>query len=486
MSADPQEPKAPLPAVPEEQRLQLWRPHFKRGMDWLRSVHFYRKVPADLTEATVTGGAISLISTIVMVYLFCSNFLAYLAVDMTTSIVLDSSDEKKLQLNFNVTLHHLPCRYASLDIVDIMGTHLQNVSANILKTRIDASGSVIGLSPTHRREVQHAAPLHAAPGKEPAALTPELDMNSFLESVKARKLLLANFYAPWCPWSRRLAPVWEEAYASIIRQPFAGDVLMAKADCTAGGQELCQKQHIHAFPTIKIYRRHNPHSHESYVGDRTHGALESFVTNNVYDEDGREAVAEQQSEVGTGPGEGCMMRGVVLVNRVPGNFHISAHSKSHSFQPHMLNMSHSVTSMSFGKALTAPMLRMLPGDVESGYDGLRNTKHYAAGQNTSLEHFLKVVHTSYEVSTARIIDTFQYTVNNNQYTDGEGLPSAVFFYDISPMQVVVHEERKSLSSFLTQLCAIIGGIFTVTGLIDGVIFHGSNSIRKKMEIGKAA
>ena len=224
------------------------------------------------------------------------------------------------------------------------------------------------------------------------------------------------------PWSRRLAPVWEEAYASIIRQPFAGDVLMAKADCTAGGQELCQKQHIHAFPTIKIYRRHNPHSHESYVGDRTHGALESFVTNNVYDEDGREAVAEQQSEVGTGPGEGCMMRGVVLVNRVPGNFHISAHSKSHSFQPHMLNMSHSVTSMSFGKALTAPMLRMLPGDVESGYDGLRNTKHYAAGQNTSLEHFLKVVHTSYEVSTARIIDTFQYTVNNNQYTDGEGLP----------------------------------------------------------------
>ena len=32
------------------------------------------------------------------------------------------------------------------------------------------------------------------------------------------------------------------------------------------------------------------------------------------------------------------MRGVVLVNRVPGNFHISAHSKSHSFQHGMPNM----------------------------------------------------------------------------------------------------------------------------------------------------
>ena len=57
--------------------------------------------------------------------------------------MLDSSDEKKLQLNFNVTLHHLPCRFASLDIVDVMGTHLQNVSANILKTRLDASGTAV-------------------------------------------------------------------------------------------------------------------------------------------------------------------------------------------------------------------------------------------------------------------------------------------------------------------------------------------------------
>ena len=180
------------------------------------------------------------------------------------------------------------------------------------------------------------------------------------------------------------------------------------------------------------------------------------------------------------------MRGVVLVNRVPGNFHISAHSKSHSFQPHRLNMSHHVSSMSFGKALTAPMLRMLPTDVERGYDGLSHTDHLAIGQNTSLEHYLKVVHTSYEVSPQRMIDTFQYTVNNNHYQDGDSLPSAVFFYDISPMQVVVREERKTFAAFLTQICAIIGGVFTVTGLLDALVFHTSNSLRKKMEIGKAA
>ena len=118
---------------------------------------------------------------------------------------------------------------------------------------------------------------------------------------------------------------------------------------------------------MRVFRRHNPHSHESYIGDRTHQAFEAFVENNVHDDS--EAVAEQQTEVGAGPGEGCMVRGVVLVNRVPGNFHLSAHSKSHSFQPHKLNMSHHVNSMTFGRALTATQLRLLPVDVHSGYNG---------------------------------------------------------------------------------------------------------------------
>jgi hypothetical protein len=44
--------------------------------EWLKSVHFYRKVPRDLTEATLAGGTISLLSSIVMAYLFISNFSA--------------------------------------------------------------------------------------------------------------------------------------------------------------------------------------------------------------------------------------------------------------------------------------------------------------------------------------------------------------------------------------------------------------------------
>lgn len=97
--------------------------------------------------------------------------------------------------------------------------------------------------------------------------------------------------------------------------------------------------------------------------------------------------------------------------------------------------------------------------------------------------FAQVVHTSH-LFGRRQIDTYQYTANSNNYQDGSSLPSAVFSYDMSPMQVLVTRERKSLASFLTQLCAILGGVFTVTGLLDGLIYHGSASIGRKMQVGK--
>ena len=158
---------------------------------------------------------------------------------------------------------------------------------------------------------------------------------------------------------------------------------------------------------------------QSYVGDRTHEALETFVEKNVHDDNHLEAASEGTTESGTGEGEGCMVRGVVLVNRVPGNIHLSAHSKHHSFQPHKLNLSHHVNSMSFGKALSAPQLRLLPDDVEEGYNGLANTDHLSIGQNTSLEHYLKVVHTSYEVSSSKTIETFQVSEARGQASRGQ-------------------------------------------------------------------
>lgn len=56
--------------------------------------------------------------------------------------------------------------------------------------------------------------------------------------------------------------------------------------------------------------------------------------------------------------------------------------------------------------------------------------------------------------------------------------------DISPMLITYREERSSFASFLTGVCAIIGGIFTVAGLFDRVVYRAERSLKKKMDLGK--
>ena len=44
--------------------------------------------------------------------------------------------------------------------------------------------------------------------------------------------------------------------------------------------------------------------------------------------------------------------------------------------------------------------------------------------------------------------------------------TCTFSYDLSPMAVVVTSKGRRWYDFLTSLCAIIGGTFTVVGLLD--------------------
>ncbi len=52
------------------------------------------------------------------------------------------------------------------------------------------------------------------------------------------------------------------------------------------------------------------------------------------------------------------------------------------------------------------------------------------------------------------------------------------------MQVKITEARSSFMHFLTNMCAIIGGVFTISGLLDAFVYTSEKLIRKKMELGK--
>lgn len=40
------------------------------------------------------------------------------------------------------------------------------------------------------------------------------------------------------------------------------------------------------------------------------------------------------------------------------------------------------------------------------------------------------------------------------------------------LQVRLTERRSSFMQFLTSACAIVGGVFTMSGIVDAFVYHG--------------
>ena len=51
------------------------------------------------------------------------------------------------------------------------------------------------------------------------------------------------------------------------------------------------------------------------------------------------------------------------------------------------------------------------------------------------------------------------------------IPEAKFSYDLSPMGVHVKPRSKHWDTFMTSVMAIVGGTFTVVGVLDALLFR---------------
>ena len=51
------------------------------------------------------------------------------------------------------------------------------------------------------------------------------------------------------------------------------------------------------------------------------------------------------------------------------------------------------------------------------------------------------------------------------------LPGTFFIYDLSPFVVRRSVQSPPFSQFLTGLCAIVGGVVTISGFVDSLLFR---------------
>jgi hypothetical protein len=122
-------------------------------------------------------------------------------------IVMDTNSEDDLLIKFNVTMAHIPCKFASIDLQDNHKVQQYNVSASVAKWHVDKDFEAIALAsepphPKFQEDLEHP---------EGEQISTQLTMRNFEAELKKTPVAFVSFYAPWCYWSRRLSPVWEHA-----------------------------------------------------------------------------------------------------------------------------------------------------------------------------------------------------------------------------------------------------------------------------------
>ncbi|CAI5965233.1 unnamed protein product [Closterium sp. NIES-64] len=479
---------------------------------------------------------LTLISPVVMAVLFITELRLFLQPKIVNELSVDLSRGETLKINLDVTFPRLSCAVLSLDAMDISGEQHLDVVHNIYKRRLTPIGlPVEGIDSKH----EIGAKQH--------------------DVLKKR-----------------------DKFGNVVPddQDFCGSCYGA-----AETDDQCCNN------CEEVREAYNKRGWAFNNAD----AIEQCKREDLID--------KIQAQVG----EGCNMYGVLEVNKVAGNFHFAPAKVFYTagisifdlvmFHDTVFNISHTVNSLSFGakfpgavnpldnnllvvkKSISSLFDRMdgLPSPlffiklmphmstpdpfpmqlsyllslphrlypmpaavsraqwVQEGESGMYQTQWVQEGESGMYQYFVKVVPTMYT-------DSHNHTIASNQFSvtehfrpapshDQQSLPGVFFFYDLSPIkarapfsssniakyglalirasvpcaaqlhhahppaalsrsrcsasllpcavrmcspaclpavrwsqQVQYSERYTSFLHFLTNVCAIVGGIFTVTGM----------------------
>jgi len=100
---------------------------------------------------------------------------------------------------------------------------------------------------------------------------------------------------------------------------------------------------------------------------------------------------------------------------------------------------------------------------------LDGTQKLDQGENKMHEYYIKVVPTTYVDLKGNQYNIHQFTSNSNIVTQHMMVPTVFFRYDISPILVKVTQYKQNFFHFFIQICAIVGGMFTVIGILDNLL-----------------
>lgn len=209
-----------------------------------------------------------------------------------------------------------------------------------------------------------------------------------------------------------------------------------------------------------VEKEHSAYNHDDHK-DSHEESSEKKHENLGFNEEAEKMITKVKHAMANG--EGCRVYGVLDVQRVAGNFHISVHGLNIFVAQQIfegsshVNVSHIIHDLSFGPKY--------PG-IHNPLDGTSRILQDASG---TFKYYIKVVPTEYRFLSKDVLPTNQFSVTEYFVPVRESdrsWPAVYFLYDLSPITVTIKEERRSFLHFITRLCAVLGGTFALTGMLD--------------------
>ncbi|KAM3727096.1 Endoplasmic reticulum-Golgi intermediate compartment protein [Dirofilaria immitis] len=205
-----------------------------------------------------------------------------------------------------------------------------------------------------------------------------------------------------------------------------------------------------------------------------------YIGVDIQDDNGRHEVGfvhnTEKIPIGNG---GCRFEGKIEISKVPGNFHISTHAADK--QPETYDMRHTIHSVIFGDDITEI------SQIFGSFNPLKDREALQTDGTFTHDYILKIVPSVYVDINGNTKYSYQYTYAHKEYVtyhhSGKLMPALWFRYELQPITVKYTERRQPFYTFITSICAVVGGTFTVAGIIDSSLFSLTELYRKH-EMGK--
>ncbi|KAI1328263.1 DUF1692-domain-containing protein [Xylariaceae sp. FL0255] len=413
----------------------------------------FTKTVEDARIRTTSGGIVTIVSLIVVLYLALGEWSDYRRIVIHPELIVDKGRGERMEIHMNITFPKLPCELLTLDVMDVSGEQQHGVLHGVKKVRLRPASQGGGVIDTT------ALALHS---KDETATHLDPDYCGVCYGAAAPSNAEKAGCCNTCDEVR-------EAYAQASWAFGRGE-----------GVEQCEREHYSErldeqrqegcriegdIQVNKVIGNFHFAPGRSF----SNGNMHVHDLKNYWDSPVKHSFEHQVHQLRFGP-------------QLPEDISLK-HSKSSPWTNHHLNpLEESKQTTDDPNYNFMYFVKVVP----TAYLPL-NSKGHQEGSNNNLGSLGSAFDGSMETHQYSVTSHKRSLMGGDDAAEGHqermhargGIPGVFFSYDISPMKVINREERaKTFAGFLTGLCAVLGGTLTVAAAVDRGLYEGTTRLKK--------